>query len=78
MGLRLLQEQVAELFIDDPETGETSTPTEFGESNQAAKTFCCGVVDAERKKQAREAIELSHQLVGGADSAVDVLNDLVS
>ena len=76
MGLRLLKEEVAEAFVPSPECSDTDIVSEASPAFQATQISELKV-SSHRSKQADEIMQLSDQLIGSADAAVDVLNDFV-
>jgi hypothetical protein len=84
MGLRLMQEEVSDLF-DETEFGKQGTARDDSPRWCEARAGCDTidtteslVKKANKTKAAAELTELSQQLIGGVNAAVDVLDDLVS
>ena len=81
MGLRLIKEEVSEAAVAHSEAGDITigsseiaevSPT-FRSSNHSSTLQTLSY----QSGTANEIVELSQQLIGSADAAVDVLNDLV-
>jgi hypothetical protein len=84
MGLRLMQEEVSDLF-DETSVGTQQTAQEDSPRWCDARTVSDTVGTTEslvkganKARAAAELAELSQQLIAGANAAVDVLDDLVS
>ena len=88
MGLRLMQEEVTELF-ERAETFRRNHPGEDSPSflNAPLQTLSdrglrvedeCKFRDRDDAVEVLELLDLGKQMIGSAEAAVDVLNDLVS
>ena len=71
MGLRLMQEEIETGALDDTKSSEDTEP-ETGAINGA---LCNGVRTTSEKEM---LLDLARDIVSSADSAVDVLNDLLN
>jgi uncharacterized protein YhaN len=84
MGLRLMQEEVSDLF-DETSVGTQQTVRDGSPRWREARTVSDTIDTTEsfikgtnKAKAAAELAELNQQLIAGANAAVDVLDGLVS
>ena len=79
MGLRLMQEETVDLFSEPSKGNQEEFPI-FREGDRPLKTIDAepSTEQAQESRHLTDVLELTQQMIGSVDSAVDVLNDLVS
>ena len=76
MGLKLMEDEVAALTSETTRTVPCGDEASLGESGRDNATDSNG--ETQEQAKSRDIIELSRQIQSSAESAVEILNDLLN